>query len=293
MTLWRIHLVPQPGQGRGEDVPNFCITRKIVGIGWGVEGAPTSKDEYLSLYRQVPHYPKRKGSVDRFLNDVKQHDLVWTRKGMTYYLGEVGEWEYRGGEEYKNAEIFNVRPYDWIEVSEDEVPGVVVTGFIKGQTIRKIPNPHAVEYSRYLYAKRKGYDIPKQERSKEGILELIGAIDLEDVVAIYLQRTKQVVVFPTTSKKGTPDVECYGVSSENGEPICWQVKTGNEKIIESKFAKFEGKAYLFQLAEWQDAPASNCVRLSVEEIYNFVLDPKNKILMPKRVRTWLDYAEGN
>ena len=101
---------------------------------------PASKDEYLTLYRQNPNYPKRKGSVDRFVNGVKQNDLVWTRRGMSYYLGMVGEWEYRGEAEFQKAEIFNVRPYDYIELAEDEVPGVVVTAFIKGQTIQDPPN---------------------------------------------------------------------------------------------------------------------------------------------------------
>lgn len=232
--------------------------------------------------------------MDAFLNGIKPDDLIWTRKGMTFFLGKVGEWEYRDSEEYKNEEIVNIRPYDFITVGDDtEVPGAVVTGFIKGPTVRRVRNRHALEYSRYLFARRKNQIIPVQERTiKEGILDLIGPEDLEDVVAVYLQRTKHVVVFPTTSKKSTPGVECYGVSVDDGQLVGWSVKSGGDEISESAFAKFPGRVYLFQIKEWRGTSPSNCVRLTVKEIKDFILSPENRLLMPKRIQYWIDYIDG-
>jgi hypothetical protein len=292
MTLWRIHLKPV-----GRDVAGFCLDRKepIVGIGWPVDSIPSTDKEYLEQCRK--QYPKRrKGSVEAFLSIKENEDLVWARKGMTYYLGKVGKWRYEPSQEYKDRHIVNVRPYSCVEVGEeDNVPGDVLRNITRGQTVRRINNAHALEYSHYLYSKMRGErSLPKPEKGAERILELIGPQDLEDVVAIFLQKRRRCLMYPSTCKKSTKSVECLGVSEEDGQLIGWQVKSGKATINETLFQNFKGRVFLLQLQpkKQDERKANSCLEyLNYEEVRSFLLDPQHRTLMPRRIRNWIDYAQ--
>jgi len=289
MNLWRMHL--RTGIG---DISSFCFDKRIVGLGWPVDSEPVSKDAYLIAYRQK-YGSRKKGAVEAFASDINEkEDLLWVRKGMTYFLGKVGAWKCGDSQEIATRGIGSVRPYDWAEIGpEDCVPGSVVTNFIKGPAFRRIGNKHALEYSRYIFAKAMKHDIPTSRVDQEGILDLIGPEDLEDVVAIYLQLVEGCVLFPSTFKKGTKGVEGYGVSRSDLTLIGWQVKTGKDTIDEDKFATIKGKVFLLQLEKWPDTPTKPpCIRLRPDDIRNFLLDPNHKQLMPKKIQTWIDYVQA-
>jgi hypothetical protein len=289
MNLWRIHLRTAVG-----DVSEFCRQHGVIGIGWPVdEPVPTEKDAYLTEYRKKYPQVKRKGALDWFIKQVKESgDLVWARAGMKYYLGKTGEWEPKAQGVFREQNIGSVRQFEWLEVGEDDcVPQAVVTNFIKGPAFRRIPDAHALEYSNYLYAKKIGRALERPEKGRVGILELIGPEDMEDIVAVYLQRIDRCIVFPSTCKKGTKEVECFGVSEVDYKRVGFQVKTGKSKISDMAFKEFDGRIYLFQMEKWPDSPAEPpCIRLSVEEIEKFVRDPQNRRVMPKVIQNWLDYA---
>src|SRR5205823_3419243 len=161
------------------------------------------------------------------LNRIAEGDLIWTRnRKAVYYLGQIaGDWRPDNDPEHTEADIVNLRPCVWVRVGTmDNVPGAVINAFRPAATIQHVSDPHALEYSRFLFAQLCGEPCPSS--TKPDIFSLMSADDLEDVVAVYLQVTKRCVMFPSTCKKDTMTVECMFVSLDDGVKIGVQAKRG-------------------------------------------------------------------
>ncbi len=156
MKLWRINLKPG-SQKPGLDVTEFCVERKVVGIGWKVDPAPTSKADYLKRGKErYGGKGKRSWSAaaNALLNRMSTGDLIWTRnRKAVYYLGKIdGDWRPDNGPEHTEADIVNLRPCVWVRVGTmDNVPGAVINAFRPAATIQRVSDPHALEYSRFLF----------------------------------------------------------------------------------------------------------------------------------------------
>jgi hypothetical protein len=296
MNLWRVHL--KPGAKPGTDVPKMCLDRGIFGVGWGVPAVPASKDDYWNLAKAAfygTHKKKWLATVKPVLYDIKVGDMVWVRdRATSYHLGRVtGEWEYRGDQEYRDADLINVRRCDWTRVGEmDNVPGPVISGFIARRTVQRVKDGSALAYSRYLYAMLRGEPfVPDPQTAEVDILELLSHADLEDVVAVYLQAVKRAVVFPSTCKADTKAIECVFTSTADGRRIGLQVKRGGSPIDLDAFSGFNGTVYLFQargLYHGQGTP--RCVCLALDDIRRFLFEQRR--LMPGRIQRWLDFVEA-
>ena len=294
MKLWRINLKPG-SQKPGLDVTAFCVERKVVGIGWKLDPAPTSKEDYLKRGNDRYSAKGKRGwsvATNALLNRMADGDLVWTRdRHASYYLGKIdGEWRPDNSPEHVEADIVNLRSCKWIRVGTmDQVPGAVINAFGPAATIQHVSDPHSLEYSRFLFARLTGE--PWVSGPKSDIFSLISAADLEDVVAIYLQVTKGFVMFPSTCKTDTMTVECIFVSREDGTKIGVQVKSGKISLNRDAYGAFDGTVYLFAASGRYDGePHAGCVCLEPDTIRKFVFE--NKPLMPGRIQRWIDYVEA-
>jgi hypothetical protein len=244
----------------------------------------------------VPRDAKKKWSdiVKPVLYDIKVGDLVWVRDQATcYYLGRVtGDWEYRAEQEYKDADVINVRRCAWQRVGEmDNVPGPVISSFTARRAVQRVMrDSSALLYSRHLYAILRGEPfVPEPETAKADILELLSDSDLEDVVAVYLQVVKRAVMLPSTCKSDTKAIECVFRSTVDGQRIGLQVKRGGSPICQDVFSSFDGTVYLFQARGcYLGSATPRCVCLVPDEIRRFAFDQRH--LMPGTVQKWIDFV---
>lgn len=248
LDLWRINL--KPDAATGINVAEFCFDRNIVGIGWPVDGKPATKDGYYQLSEQVQREPNQRRSwaaaANAFLDQLKPGDLIWARTpDAHYYLGRIaGDWRYENGDEYRQADTVNIRPCDWVEVGAvDSVPGAVIAGFRPSRTIQRVLDPHALIYSRFVYARKRGEDF-SCDGARRDILALISDADLEDVLAVYLQVVERCVMFASTCKRDTQFIEAMFARSD-GTRVGLQVKSGQSSLNRDDYAAFQGQVYLF------------------------------------------------
>lgn len=291
MQLWRINI--KPDSQSGLDAPEFCVERQIVGVGWGINSIPATKDEYRKLAAAIhsQYLTSWRRATNAVLDGIVVGDLIWTRnRSAVYYLGRIrGEWEYRQGEEYRLADIANVRSCEWIKVgSMDNVPGSVINSFGPSATVQRVADPSAALYSSLLFAELTRQEVPVGTEAGD-ILGLLSAEDLEDVVAIYLQVTKRLVMFPSTCKKDTMTVECIFADRDTGERVGLQVKSGKTEITLSDYASFAGRMFLFAACGvYVGQPSGECVCLDPSDVREFALSHRR--IMPARIQRWLDYA---
>lgn len=293
MNLWRINI--KPDAQKGIDPAHFCIDRSIIGIGWAVPGQVTSKEQYWIEAAKKGFKGKGwKSATNAILNRMVVGDLVWTRDRMqTYFLGRIiSDWRFEGSQEYREADIANVRNCDWVRVGPmDEVPGKVLNSFRPSATLQTVSDHTAAAFSSFVFNRVKDVDICYIDRSRPiDILNLLSPDDLEDVVAIYLQFEFRHILYPSTCKNDTAHVE-FLLSSQDGSRIGVQVKSGNIPLDRDAYRIFDGTVYLFAACGiYTGQESDNIVCLSPAVIREFVL--KHRKLMPGRIQRWLDYADS-
>ena len=299
MTLWRIHL-----KSDGVKPTEFCLERNILGMGWPVDcRQPLDWHTYSKLVRAKYEGKKLKSwmnNVRKIHEGMKDGDLCWARdisKGI-YYIGRVeGEWEYRGHEEeYRNADMINVRSCQWFRAGEaDSVPGKVLNGFRPSRTVQRVWNKTASFYSRYLYNKlynehfdRQIYDLSGHDELD--LLALVGPEDCEDIVGIYLQEKRRYRMIPSSCKHATAKTE-FILKNQEGKRANVQVKQG--------WVDLNRDDYNDPLCDWflfttqgkytgREHPQVHC--LSPDDMRHFAFDNRN--LMTQRVQTFISFIES-
>lgn len=292
MNLWRINLKPEAQ--KGIDPAHFCIDRGIVGIGWAVPGQVANKEQYW--IEAAKHFSGKgwKSATTAMLNRMEVGDLVWTRdRTQTYFLGRIrSDWRYEGAQEYRQADITNVRDCDWVQVGAiDEVPGKVLNSFRPSATLQTVAGPTVAVFSSLVFNRLKTVEIyPADKPQPIDILSLLSPDDLEDVVAIYLQMEHHCILYPSTCKKDTAHVE-FLLSSRDGGRIGVQVKSGNVSLNRDAYQGFSGTVYLFAACGvYTGQPHANVVCLLPEVIRQFMF--ANRKVLPGRIQRWLEYADS-
>lgn len=192
----RLHL-RSTGKVDHVEVESWCLREGEegwVGVGWGLWAHACdgiSWEEYVQEY--VRRHEESGEGVDDSVRRLFVHPLgtlVWTRRrDSSYLLGEVtGTWEYLDNDESWRLDMFNVRRARWWRVgTQDSVPGIVVGNFNRPKTINPVANAAAVRYTRRLYAQLAGLAAVADPPAPQEVIELLlGALDLEDLVAVYL-----------------------------------------------------------------------------------------------------------
>lgn len=298
ITIWRLNIKPDAAEG--VDPRKFCFERCILGIGWPVNAnAPLDWDTYRNLgskeYQGDGHKSWR--AATNAIHNMAINDLCWTRDADgSYYLGRVaGEWEYRSAEEYRNADIVNVRPCEWFPTGGiDSVPGKVLNSFIPSATVQRVRDDSSNMYSRVKYNQLIGnahYDSPVDKNLD--LLALVSPEDCEDIVAIYLQEKLGYRFIPSSHRSDTVRTE-FVLKKAKGNQAYVQVKQGN---IDLRLDEFKQNAddprdwYLFTTKGRYTGKGHNCLHcLNADDMRKFALENRN--LMSNRVQTWIDFVNG-
>ena len=236
MRIWRLTI--KPAAEIGINPSRFCLERNILGFGWPVEqDAPMDWDTYYQLGQET--YPGDPGwnRAAHAICRIEVNDLCWTRdRDGTYYIGKIkGSWEYRSTDDYRDADIVNVRPCRWFRVGGvDSVPGKVLNSFRVGSTLQQVHDETVTLYSKWKYnqlSKEIVYDLPQV--ALLDLFSLIAPDDCEDIVGIYLQEKRGYRLIPSTCKRDTPKTEFVLRKAEGKAYV--QVKQGNVDLNRDEF----------------------------------------------------------
>jgi hypothetical protein len=233
-TLWRLHIRPG-GRHDGAFSTDFCLANHIVGMGWPIPKGPRrSKDFEWYKEAAAEDYPPPDyswHSVWTFVETASVGDLVWFRHpDGRYFVAELkGEWEYRWDGDHVPADICNFRPARIVEAGlADSVPGKVVSCFIRGKTFQPIRALGMLAFAGEIVGK------PAEETLSGDLFDYLGASDLEDLVAVYLQ-TQGWYILPCTRTPNTPRYEFVLVHNKTGQRGIVQVKSGNTAILATSY----------------------------------------------------------
>ncbi len=293
MNIWRINL-----KSAGINPRKFCLEKGIVGFGWPVNDQNTNLEwkEYYKLADEKYNSgaKKHKGwkpAINALKNRMKIGDLIWTRdiQGI-YYIGKItSEWRYEHSEEFKKADMVNLRSCEWLKVGPvGSVPGKVVNSFIPRRTVQKIKNEQVKLYSKFLFNKLSSVDFYKLNSiTKSDIYSLISSDDCEDILAIYLQKELNYVLFPSSCKADTMNYEYELKHKLTGEKAVVQVKNGKVSLDAKDYSNIDTKVFLFTtkgkyIGEESEKIQFICPIKMTEFIFN------NLNIMPDRINYWTD-----
>ena len=154
-TIWRLHLLPTRGENDQQKIAEIrkaaqtlCLDRSVLGMGWSVDADPgenISWTEYQARY-EARYEEKVNNNVRRWKEKVKIGHLVWARTpNREYFLARVtGEWRYETAEEFKNADMVNIREVEFVSVGDishmqdSDEANKVVQAFRRGWTLQKV-----------------------------------------------------------------------------------------------------------------------------------------------------------
>lgn len=301
-NLWRINI--KPSSKEGVNAREFCLNKKILGIGWAVDGSDKMTwEEYNSkatkkyYYEDEINFKKKKGSrswksaINIIKCNMRIGDLCWTRdKSGVYYLGRIiGKWEYRGSQEYIDADIVNIRKCEWIKIGLiDEVPGKVINSFAARSTVQKVWDNTALEYSKLLYNQYTLDEKYELDLSSKSIFSLLSPDDCENVVGLYLQKEKGYYIIPKTNRVDTVKYEFVLKHKETGEKAIVQVKSGNVDLNIDEFKGIADKVFLFTSEGEYNGNSNGSIELLKKDIIEKFIFNNIKI-MPDLVQRWIEF----
>ena len=295
MTIWRIHI--KTAAEAGIDPVQFCIDKKIVGVGWPID---TNRKTHISWDEYYPkaetaYYPEYKGwwpAVNAMYNYMSKDDLIWTRDtSNNYYLGKIrSPWRYDISQECSKADVVNVRDCDWFKVgAADNVPAAIVNRFIRGRTVQAMDNNNtAVRSFTNFKAAEQWPDTYEHEVLAGDIFDCLPPEECEDVLAIYLQMSRNYYLVPSTCKKSTQAYEYILIDRNTGESAAAQVKSGQVALNIDEFAGIDAnKIFLFATSGiYYGTPDPKVETIEPTIIRNFICE--NKELMPEKIRFWIE-----
>lgn len=295
-VLYRMNI--KPNSEIGLNPFEFCKENKIVGFGWALLDEdnkriiPENIDECERLGR------KQYISDNHFVRSIKAckrleiNDLIWTRNNGIYYLCRVtGPWMYLSSETNYKHDILNALPVEFVKVGTIEmVPGKVVNSFRVPSVLQRVCGDSLLA-SKVIYNQLVGIDFYDVKSDKKAdLFDMLQAEDIEEIVSLYLQVSKDYLVYTSTNKLDTAKYEFVGVSRDGSHKCYPQVKSGHEKLDFNDFDMLteEGnKVYLFATSQnYIKNDNTNIVALTREEISKFINN--NKAIVPDRIKKWLE-----
>jgi len=293
MNVWRINL-----KTAGETPRQFCLKRNIVGVGWPVKDQDRNLtwNEYYDLaMEQYYNRPDRDNGWRPAVNALKErmnvNDLIWTRdiQGV-YYLGKIeSDWRYEFADEFKVADMVNIRTCQWFKAGTVEaIPGKVVNSFIPARTVQKIADEQVRIYSMYLFNKltdTESYEI--KELESPDIFSLLSSDDCEDILGLYLQKEKGYLLVPSSCKSDTMNYEYELRHKDTGDKAVVQVKNGWVDLHTDDYSNINSTVFLMTTkGQYLGNQQDNIHFVDPTEMEKFVF--ANIDILPDKIRNWTE-----
>ena len=288
-----------PGGNTKTDTPfDLCKNAGILAIGWSKVNRSVrthSPDVYAkSAERIIPRvYPEGGRELKKWrgqfgiLSRVEKGDLVWTKRSRgQYYLNRILDTRVTllYGDEYQLNDFGSGRRCEWNEVPDDlDVPAEVKRN-TRG-TIHAVKDPKgtACTTSEQLYNEFRGRDIYRPKKFEGDLFDFLAPQDVEDLVGLFLQVRKKLLIIPSTSKQSMSPVEFLMIDGGSGEEFGVQVKTGNQIINLSDYATSPRKNYFFQAKPRIPTKSDEkTIFIEREELIQFAKEEPNKL--PRGIR---------
>ncbi len=260
----------------------WCLEHGKAGMGWGFWDSPGKRtwDEYVETSDAV------NSNVRRF-KEMPVGSLIWTRElNGEYWIGEVtGDWEYEDNAVARQMDLFCLRETDWQKVgTEDRVPGRVVNAFRSSRTLQRIGDAGAAAYTNRLFLRSTDSEVALEPIEPSMVLEsLIGAEDLEDLIAVYLQVTFDLVLI--SRFRSTPSYE-YVLRGSTGETVVASVKSGQTPVDLSLLpADSADRAFVFATSGVYEGSSTIATdEITKSDLLEFMAS--GSPYLPERIRLW-------
>ncbi|MFH1022873.1 MAG: hypothetical protein V1809_05750 [Planctomycetota bacterium] len=294
-TIWRLNI--KTGAQKGIDPRMFCISNKILGVGWAVDcEGEINWDNYYKSAMETYYKKGDKGwwpAVNAIKNRMHIKDLCWTRDWSgVYYLGQiVGEWEYRGEQKYRDADVVNIRGCIWKKVGNvDSVPGKVVNSFVPSRTVQVVEDDSVGLYSQFMFNKLSQSDQYVLPAVSADLFSVISSEDCEDIVGVFLQE-KGYRMIPSSCKADTAAYEYVLKHVETGNTAVVQVKRGYVDLNVDDYSKLSTEVYLFTShGKYTGRPSPTVHCLTPSELKAFAYN--KRLIMSDQVKTWIEWIES-
>ncbi len=289
--LYKINL--KTGTSDRASLLDYCLKESVLGVGWGPHWAPKlfSSDAAndFDIYRAGAEkfWSRRAIGPAIALHDAAEGSLVWFRDlSSVYYLARiVGPWRLLEGVRFEEMDLANVRSVEYFEVPEGSVPGGVIRGFASPRQLafNRVRDEGARLYSALLASERWNTNPPEVGITTEGILDLLSPLDMEDLVAAYLQDTKDYLAFPARHSRSTAVYEFILSSRRDGTTAAVQVKTGNATVAEAGLSEKIADRWFVYSASGQ-AFSSRIETISKAELVDYI--ESRPAALPPVVEAW-------
>jgi hypothetical protein len=288
------------------------LEKGVAAMGWSLR--EISEQERKKIYSFFDYnqfaqnvYSSQYSSVKRLYEKVKENDIIWMRskKDGKYYLGRVrsnSKWMFNNDAVEIDAanQLTNIKWYPATEkADESSVPGVVTTAFIKGSTFQKIHNPSIETYSQFVYNRAHKieedsffYPESKLECNEFNFFSLLNSYDVEDLLALWLYKTKGYITIPSTNKISTPKYECVLIDPADKERkhIYIQAKKGKDTLDASEYKNLCGEVYLLTTeGVVSNNKYDNVKKVEPTVIFEFAINPDNYNIIPEHVLYWINF----
>ena len=292
-----------------EEVFDFCLKHNIIGTGWGTE----EKEYSIENFKKA--YPNGTGGVRAMngLEDMKENDLIWTRRKSEYYLCRVignktyhisnnkdifeqQKKEYSILKDIEYQELHDCDIWNFVECeycyigTETEVFGSVVNSMKAGGVTQKVSKggQALIEYSKKKYNENKKgkyrSELKKIKDKWEYFWNYIGADELEELVGLYLQVEKNYGIYTSTNKHDTIHIEFVLFDRKTGEKAFLQVKEHDINIYDYIELSKQGIVYIFSNNDTEYESINNIVRITRKQIEEFCNNRKHKKFLPGKIK---------
>jgi hypothetical protein len=290
--LYRSHLKTD---GDHAQVIAYCLDNGVVGMGWGLQwdgrSRPADYDDWCAQAWEI--WPDQPPYAVGRLHDAPLGSLVWTRDlGGIFHLGRLeGPWEYRDSKRNHALDVSNVRAARWVRVGvEDRVPGAVVRALSRrGSTFERVKDWGAAWYSAFVYADLVGEAMPSWKPTVAEVVDsLLGPLDVQDLVAAYLQDQVGYIALPARYSDHTAAYEFVLRDPDTGHIAVAQVKTGDAWIDPTTLPDDpEVKVYLFSFrGRYPDELPPRFEPLDPADVLDFM--QSRRTALPPVCERWLD-----
>ncbi|MDL2238192.1 hypothetical protein LJC56_10280 [Christensenellaceae bacterium OttesenSCG-928-K19] len=244
--VWRVNLKLKKNKKMDSRIVQFCIDEGYVMMGW----RPKSGKKYVDATHYVQDYDaefqidrtatKRKPGYEvacEYYFEMNKGDICLLRnEGNIYYIGEVIDDMpiYAMEEDLPIAVEYGVswvRKVKWQKIGEhgrqNETPARIV-GLLSERrqaTISKRISDIVLRKICALVLKKENIDnLPSEELNSNNFANTMYYHTLEDLVALYLQKTRGYLFYASSAKATTPAYEYILIDEKKRQHIYVQVK---------------------------------------------------------------------